>query len=136
MSRWKTSKSLSVEEIPAVAKGGQELLTLCKRDDHLYRHSATKKYYAVFKSNGKTKWIPLNTTDQELAGRKLRIFSFPACGVPSPGSLPTSVARVPLRLEGHAIKPLAEVAHGAIGEHQSPIGVHGRGDQCPIQQIR
>src|SRR5262249_12991072 len=40
--------------------------------DHLYRYSATKKYYAVFKCNGKTKWIPLNTTDRELAGRKLK----------------------------------------------------------------
>jgi len=38
--------------------------------DHLYRYSATKKYYAVFKSNGKTKWISLNTTDRDLAGRK------------------------------------------------------------------
>ena len=37
--------------------------------DHLYRYSATKKYYAVFKCNGKTKWVsPLNTTDRELAG--------------------------------------------------------------------
>jgi len=40
--------------------------------DHLYRYSATKKYYAVFKCNGKTKWVPLNTTDRELAGRKLK----------------------------------------------------------------
>ncbi len=35
--------------------------------DHLYRYSATKKYYAVFKCNGKTKWVALNTTDRELA---------------------------------------------------------------------
>ncbi len=40
--------------------------------DHLYRYSTTKKYYAVFKCNGKTKWVPLNTTDRELAGRKLK----------------------------------------------------------------
>ena len=40
--------------------------------DHLYRYSVTKKYYAVFKTNGKTKWIPLNTTDREFADRKLR----------------------------------------------------------------
>ncbi len=40
--------------------------------DHLYRYSTTKKYYAVFKFGGKTKWIPLNTTDRELAGRKLK----------------------------------------------------------------
>jgi len=40
--------------------------------DHLYRYSATKKYYAVFKFNGKTKWIPLDTTDRELAGRKVK----------------------------------------------------------------
>jgi len=31
----------------------------------------TQKYYAVFKSNGKTKWIPLETTDRELAGRRV-----------------------------------------------------------------
>jgi site-specific recombinase XerD len=31
-----------------------------------------KKYYAVFKRNGKTKWIPLETTDRELAGRKAK----------------------------------------------------------------
>ena len=31
-----------------------------------------KKYYAVFKFNGKTKWIPLGTTDRELAGRKVK----------------------------------------------------------------
>src|SRR5580704_14737907 len=37
--------------------------------ENLYRYSATKKYFAVFKSNGKTRWIPLNTTDRELAGR-------------------------------------------------------------------
>jgi len=40
--------------------------------DHLYRYAATKKYYAVFKSNGKTKWIPLNTADRQVAGRKVK----------------------------------------------------------------
>jgi len=40
--------------------------------DYLYRYSATKKYYAVFKFNGKTKWISLNTDDRELAGRRVR----------------------------------------------------------------
>src|SRR5881397_1650635 len=40
--------------------------------DNLYRYSATKKYYAVFKANGKTKWISLDTTDRELATRKLK----------------------------------------------------------------
>jgi len=40
--------------------------------DHLYRYSATKKYYAVFKCNRKTKWVALNTTDWELAGRRLK----------------------------------------------------------------
>src|SRR6185369_1036639 len=40
--------------------------------DHLYRYSANKKYYAVFKFNGKTKWIQLATTDRELAGRKVK----------------------------------------------------------------
>jgi len=40
--------------------------------EHLYRYSATKKYYVVFKFGGKTKWIPLNTTDRETAGRKAK----------------------------------------------------------------
>ena len=40
--------------------------------DHLYRYSVTKKYYAVLKVAGKTKWIPLHTTDREIAGRNLK----------------------------------------------------------------
>ena len=40
--------------------------------DHLYRYSATTKYYAVFKWDGKTKWIPLETTDRELAARRVK----------------------------------------------------------------
>jgi integrase len=40
--------------------------------EHLYRYSTTKKYYAVFKSNGKTRWVALNTTDRELAGRRVK----------------------------------------------------------------
>jgi len=40
--------------------------------NHLYRYSVTKKYYAVLKVGGKTKWIPLNTTDREIAGRNLK----------------------------------------------------------------
>jgi hypothetical protein len=40
--------------------------------DHLYRYSATKKYYAVFKCHGKTRWVSLNTTDRELAGRRVK----------------------------------------------------------------
>lgn len=40
--------------------------------DNLYRYSTSKKYYAVFKLHGKTKWLSLETTDQELAKRKLR----------------------------------------------------------------
>jgi integrase len=40
--------------------------------DHLYRYSATQKYYAVFKLHGKTKWVSLDTTDREIASRKLR----------------------------------------------------------------
>src|SRR5712671_977473 len=40
--------------------------------DHLYRYSASKKYYAVFKHDGKTKWICLETTDRELAARKAK----------------------------------------------------------------
>ncbi len=40
--------------------------------DHLYRYSVTRKYYAVIKVAGKTKWIPLHTTDREIAGRNLK----------------------------------------------------------------
>ena len=40
--------------------------------DHLYRYSITKKYYAVFKFHGKTKWIPLETTNREMAARRLK----------------------------------------------------------------
>jgi integrase len=40
--------------------------------NHLYQYSVTKKYYAVLKVGGKTKWIPLNTTDREIAGRNLK----------------------------------------------------------------
>jgi integrase len=40
--------------------------------DHLYRYSVTKKYYAVIKVAGKTKWISLKTTDREIAGRNLK----------------------------------------------------------------
>jgi hypothetical protein len=39
---------------------------------HLHRYSATRKYYVVFKFGGKTKWMPLNTTDREIAGRKAK----------------------------------------------------------------
>ena len=41
--------------------------------DHLYRYSVTKKYYAVIKVAGKTKWLPLNTTDREIASRNLKL---------------------------------------------------------------
>jgi hypothetical protein len=40
--------------------------------EHLFRYSVTKKYYAVFKCNGKTRWISLKTTDSELAGKKVK----------------------------------------------------------------
>jgi len=40
--------------------------------ENLYRYTATKKYYAVFKCNGKTKWLSLKTTDRELAGRRIK----------------------------------------------------------------
>ncbi len=36
--------------------------------DHLYRYSATKKYYAVFKQDCKTKWVPLNTRTENWQG--------------------------------------------------------------------
>lgn len=50
----------------------QKLGTYSRVADHLYRYSVTKKYYAVLKVAGKTKWIPLNTTDREIAGRNLK----------------------------------------------------------------
>src|SRR6266571_5800643 len=31
--------------------------------EHLFCYSVTKKYYAVFKCNGKTRWISLKTTE-------------------------------------------------------------------------
>jgi hypothetical protein len=40
--------------------------------EQLYRYLATKKYYAAFKFGGKTKWMPLDTTEREIAGRKAR----------------------------------------------------------------
>ena len=40
--------------------------------EHLFCYSVTKKYYAVFKCNGKTRWISLKTTDRELAGRRVK----------------------------------------------------------------
>ena len=53
-------------------KTHRKLGTYHRVADHLYRYSITRKYYAVFKFHGKTKWIPLKTTDRELAGRRLR----------------------------------------------------------------
>jgi integrase len=40
--------------------------------ENLYRYSASKKYYAVFRRNRKLKWQSLGTTDRELAKRKLK----------------------------------------------------------------
>src|SRR5437867_3857676 len=40
--------------------------------EHLYRYSANKIYYAVFKVRGKRIWNSLETTDRELANRKLK----------------------------------------------------------------
>ncbi len=40
--------------------------------DNLYRYSSTRKYYAVFKCGGKTKWVSLDTTDREIAARRLK----------------------------------------------------------------
>jgi|KBSSwiStaDraftv2_1062776.scaffolds.fasta_scaffold420495_1 integrase len=53
-------------------KGHHKLGAFNRVAEHLYRYSASKKYYAVFKSNGKTRWIPLKTTDRELAGRRAK----------------------------------------------------------------
>ena len=53
-------------------KGHHKLGAFHRVAEHLYRYSATKKYYAVFKCNGKTRWISLNTTDRELAGRRVK----------------------------------------------------------------
>jgi integrase len=40
--------------------------------EHLYRYSANKIYYAVFKVRGKRIWKSLETTDRELANRKVK----------------------------------------------------------------
>ena len=56
----------------AVKASHQKLGKYSRVADHLYRYSVTKKYYAVIKVAGKTKWIPLNTTDREIANRNLK----------------------------------------------------------------
>lgn len=53
-------------------KGHHKLGAFQRVAEHLYRYSRTKKYYAVFKANGKTRWVSLNTTDRELAGRRVK----------------------------------------------------------------
>ena len=40
--------------------------------EHLYRYSANKTYYAVFKQGGKRIWKSLETSDRELANRRLK----------------------------------------------------------------
>jgi hypothetical protein len=55
-----------------VEKRHYKLGTFHRVADNLYSYSVTKKYYAVFKSHGKTRWVSLKTTDRELAGRRLK----------------------------------------------------------------
>ncbi len=43
-----------------------------KVKDNLYRYSATKTYYAVYRRQGKLRWKSLRTQDRELAERRLR----------------------------------------------------------------
>ena len=40
--------------------------------EHLYRYSANKVYYAVFKVRGKRIWKSRETTDREMANRKVK----------------------------------------------------------------
>jgi integrase len=40
--------------------------------ENLYRYSASKTYYAVYRKNGKLAWKSLKTTDPEIARRKLK----------------------------------------------------------------
>jgi integrase len=40
--------------------------------ENLYRYSTNKKYYAVFRRQGKLKWKSLETADREIAKRKLK----------------------------------------------------------------
>ena len=42
-----------------------------KVGENLYRYSTSKIYYAVFRRNGKLRWVSLKTDDRELANRKL-----------------------------------------------------------------
>lgn len=42
-----------------------------KVGENLYRYSSNRKYYAVFRSNGKLIWRSLKTTDRDLAKRRL-----------------------------------------------------------------
>jgi hypothetical protein len=56
-----------------VKSSHQKLGKYSRVADHLYRYSVTRKYYAVIKVAGKTKWIPLNTTDREIASRNLKV---------------------------------------------------------------
>lgn len=40
--------------------------------DNLYRYTATKKYYAVYRRQGKLRFKSLKTADREIAERALR----------------------------------------------------------------
>ena len=40
--------------------------------ENLYRYSASKSYYAVFRKNGRLIWRSLRTKDREIANRKLK----------------------------------------------------------------
>ncbi len=43
-----------------------------KVGENLYRYSSNRRYYAVFRVNGKLFWKSLATADREMANRKLK----------------------------------------------------------------
>src|SRR4030095_5212659 len=71
--KWQSHNSLLLTcTIGVIKKPRYKLGSYSRVAANLYRYSSTKKYYAVFKCSGKTKWIPLETADRELATRKLK----------------------------------------------------------------
>ena len=56
----------------AVCETKNESANLTKVGEHLYRYKPNKKYYAVFRINGKLHWKSLKTSDRELASRRLK----------------------------------------------------------------
>jgi hypothetical protein len=44
-----------------------------KVGENLYRYSASKAYYSVFRRDGKLTWKSLRTNDRQLANRRLNV---------------------------------------------------------------